>query len=92
MTNEEESALVLLAKMEAPPLDASVAARVRAIARAELVSLDAEVRTSARVIAGLRGALVPALLASATIARTAQTVEVARAIYDGGGEKRSHGE
>ncbi|MCC6521410.1 MAG: hypothetical protein IT373_01990 [Polyangiaceae bacterium] len=65
-----------------PELAPALAQRVRRLAHATLRPAPGT-GTGLTLPAALRGAVVPALLASAAVVRTAQTVETARVLFGG---------
>lgn len=79
MTTHDDPLDEALDAMATPALDATFAGRVLALARGELPAQQGA--TAARLGPALRGALVPALLASAAVVRTASTVEASIVIY-----------
>jgi hypothetical protein len=85
--NETDPLAAALSEVATPPLDQNFAARVRARAFAELAPAPSQAGLPVRLRVAVSGALVPALLVSAAVTRTAQTIQVAAKIYGhrGGG-------
>ena len=83
MTNDDDLLTSLLDDLPGPSLPPALATRVLAIARTELAPAPAEVRAGARFRLAVTGAVIPALLASATVVRTTETVEVAAKVFAG---------
>ncbi len=70
-----------LSALPSLPLDPDVASRVRGLARAELAPASSGDTVPARLRLAVSGAIVPALLLSAAVTRTTETVQVAAKIY-----------
>ena len=90
MTNHDDDPLAdALARLPAPPLDPEWAARVGRVAHLELAPAPGEQRLGWRFT--LSGALVPALLMSAAVIRTADSIRIAGQAFGGDRQPRERG-
>jgi len=78
MKHDDPLAAALMA-LATPPLDAVLAAKVRALAVAELAPSSDVAAAPLRQL--VSRTLVPALLASAAVGRTAETVRVGKELF-----------